>query len=61
VNLSAFQARFGVDVWMQHRQDLEPFVEDGILIYDAPILRLPRAGMLLAHEIMAVFISATVR
>ena len=61
VDLAQMQARFGVDVWQCYREGLAPFLEAGVLFYDAPILRLPRAGMLLANEIMAVFISPTVR
>jgi len=35
---------------------LQPFRDIGWLIYDEGRLRLTRAGMLLAHEIMTVFI-----
>ena len=41
--------------------ELQPFVEQGLLIYDGGALRLTRAGMLLAHEIMTVFIRSPVR
>ena len=61
LNLSTLDARFGVNVWERHRNELQPFVDEGLLIYDGAVLKLSRAGMLLAHEIMAVFISATVR
>ena len=61
VDLRQIRQRFGVDVWGEHRDALEPFVREGLLIYDGAVLRLTRAGMLLAHEIMTVFISATVR
>jgi len=40
---------------------LQPFVDERLLIYDDGTLRLTRAGMLLAHEVMAVFITSTVR
>jgi len=40
--------------WMDG--ELQPFRDLGWLIYDEGRLRLTRAGMLLAHEIMAVFI-----
>jgi oxygen-independent coproporphyrinogen-3 oxidase len=61
VDLGAIQREFGVDVWAQFRADLEPFREERLLIYDSQLLRLTRAGMLLANEIMRVFISPTVR
>ncbi len=61
LDLHAIQARYGVDVWQKHGQELQPFVDQGLLIYDGACLRLTRAGMLLAHEVMTVFISSTVR
>ncbi len=61
VNLAQISARFGVDVWVCHHPELVPFVDAGLLIYDGNSLRLTRAGMLLAHEVMTVFISPTVR
>jgi oxygen-independent coproporphyrinogen-3 oxidase len=56
VDLGAIRARYGVDVWEKHRSALEPFLESGCLSYNAPCLRLTRRGMLLAHEVMAVFV-----
>jgi len=61
IDLGAIEREFGVDVWARHHEDLEPFLEGRLLIYDFPLLRLTRAGMLLANEIMRVFISPTVR
>jgi oxygen-independent coproporphyrinogen III oxidase len=60
LDLSGIHARYGVDVWDRYGAELRPFVDAGLLIYDSR-LRLTRAGMLLAHEIMTVFISANVR
>jgi oxygen-independent coproporphyrinogen-3 oxidase len=48
--------RYGVDIWDRYGRELQPFVDQGFLFYDGGSLRLSRAGMLLAHEIMAVFI-----
>ncbi|HXH24648.1 MAG TPA: hypothetical protein VNI78_05325, partial [Vicinamibacterales bacterium] len=61
IDLVELRARYGVDVWERHRQELQPFFEAGLLIYDGGRLRLTRAGMLLAHEVMAVFITLNVR
>jgi coproporphyrinogen III oxidase-like Fe-S oxidoreductase len=61
VPLPALEERFGVDVWARHGAELAPFVNAGLLIYDDGLIRLSRAGMLLANEIMAVFISPPVR
>jgi coproporphyrinogen III oxidase-like Fe-S oxidoreductase len=41
--------------------DLQPFVDEGLLIYDDARMSLTRAGMLLAHEVMTVFINPSVR
>ena len=61
VDLDAISAEFGVDVWARYRGELEPFRDQGLLIYDSSFLRLTRPGMLLANEIMRVFISPAVR
>jgi oxygen-independent coproporphyrinogen-3 oxidase len=56
IDLPAINARYGVDVWARYGGALCSFVDHGILLYDGGSLRLTREGMLLAHEIMAVFI-----
>jgi len=56
LDLAAVSDRYGVDVWARYGGDLQPFVDQGVLFYDGRSLRLPRAGMLVAHEIMTVFI-----
>ena len=61
LDLQAVQRRYGLDFLGQFGAELQPFVDQGLLIYDHGCVRLTRAGMLLAHEIMTVFISATVR
>jgi oxygen-independent coproporphyrinogen-3 oxidase len=52
----AIARRYGVDVWQQYGRDLEPFIENGLLIRKDRSLRLTRRGMLLANEVMAVFV-----
>ena len=61
IDLAALNTRYNVDVWRQFGEELQVFVDERLLIYDGQSLRLTRAGMLLAHEIMAVFIRATIR
>jgi oxygen-independent coproporphyrinogen III oxidase len=61
IDLRAVKSRYGVDVWGRYGGELQPFVDQGLLIYDGRGLRLTREGMLLAHEVMTVFISPTVR
>jgi oxygen-independent coproporphyrinogen-3 oxidase len=50
------RARYGIDLWAEFGAELQPFRDFGWLIYDEGRLRLTRAGMLLAHDIMAVFL-----
>ena len=56
VDLEHISARYGVDVWATYGDELRPFVEAGWLIHDGVRLRLTRAGMLMANEVMAVFV-----
>jgi oxygen-independent coproporphyrinogen-3 oxidase len=60
IDVNTVKARFGVDVWDIYRRQLEQFLEAGVLIYDGRLLRLSRAGMLLANEIMARFLDSSV-
>jgi oxygen-independent coproporphyrinogen-3 oxidase len=59
LSAEAVQAHYGIDLWAEFGAELQPFRDLGWLIYDEGRLRLTRAGMLLAHEIMAVFIRPT--
>jgi oxygen-independent coproporphyrinogen-3 oxidase len=61
IDLDLVELRYGVDVWRQYGGDLRRFVEAGLLIYDGRRLKLSRAGMLLANEIMTVFLGSHVR
>jgi oxygen-independent coproporphyrinogen-3 oxidase len=56
VDLAAVQQRYGVDVWARYGDELQPFADAGLLIRDGGSLKLTRRGMLLAHEVMAVFV-----
>jgi putative oxygen-independent coproporphyrinogen III oxidase len=56
VNLNHIYQRYGTDVWARYGRDLEPFIDLGCLRRDGARLRLTRPGMLLAHEVMAVFV-----
>jgi putative oxygen-independent coproporphyrinogen III oxidase len=61
LDLAGIESRYQTDVWRMYGNELEPFVDQGLLIYDGAHLRLTRSGMLLANEVMAVFISSPVR
>ena len=56
VDLDSIEARYGVDVWGRYGDQLQPFVDAGHLVRDGARLRLTRDGMLLANEVMAVFV-----
>jgi oxygen-independent coproporphyrinogen-3 oxidase len=56
LSVDAVRARYGIDLWSEFGGELQPFRDLGWLIYDEGRLWLTRAGMLLAHEMMAVFI-----
>jgi oxygen-independent coproporphyrinogen-3 oxidase len=60
IDLHAVKIRYNADVWEIYGAELEPFREAGLLIYDGRLLRLSRAGMLLANEIMSQFLSSPV-
>jgi coproporphyrinogen III oxidase-like Fe-S oxidoreductase len=55
------QLKYDVNVWEQFGQALEPYVDAGLLIHDGGHVRLTRPGMLLANEVMTVFIGSHVR
>jgi oxygen-independent coproporphyrinogen III oxidase len=62
LDLAAIAARYGVDVWRRYGAELAPFAAAGLLVHEPDRrLALTRAGMLLANEVMAVFIGPTVR
>ena len=56
VDLQTVNARYRVDVWARYGADLSRFVVAGMLCCDGARLRLTRPGMLLAHEVMEVFV-----
>lgn len=61
IDLGLVELQYEVDVWERYGAELQPFVGAGLLIYDGRRLTLTRAGMLLANEIMTVFLGAQVR
>ena len=61
IRLGEVESRYGIDVWARYGGELQPFVDQRLLIYDDGALRLTREGMLLANEVMAVFIRPSVR
>jgi oxygen-independent coproporphyrinogen-3 oxidase len=56
VDLSILSRRYAVDIWDRFGARLMPFEEAGILVKEGNCIRLTRPGMLLANEVMAVFV-----
>lgn len=56
IDIVAVGLQYGVDVWDRYGAALAPFVSEGLLARDGARLRLSREGMLIANEIMAVFV-----
>ena len=48
--------RYGIDVWARYGDDLQPFLEARVLRREGTRLRLTREGMLVANEVMQVFV-----
>lgn len=62
LNVPAISRRHGIDIWDQYGQDLARYVAAGLLTHEpGRRLALTRNGMLLANDVMAVFIGGTVR
>ena len=56
IDVAGVERRYGLDVWSRWGAELAPFVEAGLLVHEPNRLRLTRAGMLLASEVMQVFV-----
>lgn len=62
IDLQALAARHGLDVVGRYGAELSRFVDLGVLVLDpGRRLALTREGMLVANEIMMVFIGGPVR
>jgi len=56
VRVDEMRARYGLDLWARYGDDLHPFLDADILCHDEGRLWLTRRGMLLANEVLEVFI-----
>lgn len=62
LDLAGISDRYGIDIWQRYGQDLSRYVSAGLLVHEpGRRLALTRHGMLLANEVMSVFIGGTVR
>jgi oxygen-independent coproporphyrinogen-3 oxidase len=60
IDVHTVNTRYHTDVWGIYGGSLERFRDAGLLIYDGRLLQLSRAGMLLANEVMTVFLQSPV-
>jgi len=56
IDLEDLATRYGVDVWTRYGAALDPFVAAGFVVRDDGRLRLTREGMLVANEVMQIFV-----
>ncbi|HXG54824.1 MAG TPA: radical SAM family heme chaperone HemW [Vicinamibacterales bacterium] len=56
IDLDAVSTRYATDVWARYGGALAPFVEEGLVIREGSTLRISRNGMLMANEILQVFV-----
>jgi coproporphyrinogen III oxidase-like Fe-S oxidoreductase len=62
VDLRDIRLRHGVDVWARYGPELDRFVAAGLLVHEPDRrLALTREGMLVANDVMVVFIGGPVR
>ena len=56
LDMEVVGTRYGVDVWGRYGAALKSFIDAGCLVREDSCLWLTRRGMLLANEVMAVFV-----
>ena len=56
IDLEQVGARYGKDVWQTFGGALQPALDAGLAIREGARLRLAREGMLLANEILSIFV-----
>jgi oxygen-independent coproporphyrinogen-3 oxidase len=56
IDATAISSRYGVDVFARYGPALQPFIDAAWLVREGGRLRLTREGMLMANEVMAVFV-----
>jgi oxygen-independent coproporphyrinogen-3 oxidase len=62
LDLRDIHRRYGVDVWQRYGAELARFVDAGLVVHEpGRRLGLTRTGMLLANDVMVIFIGSASR
>ncbi len=56
LDFAALSRRYGIDLWTRYETPLTPFLHAGLVVREGGNLRLSREGMIIANEIMQVFV-----
>ena len=56
LDLHSLGRKYGTDIWARYGEALQPSLAAGLAVRDGTRLRLSRNGMLLANEILSVFV-----
>jgi len=56
IDIAFLSSHYLTDIWQRFGDRLAPYLDAGLLLKEGSRLRLTRRGMLLAHEVMAVFV-----
>jgi oxygen-independent coproporphyrinogen III oxidase len=56
IDFDALSACYGIDVWARYRDPLRPHIDAGRLVWSDGWLRLTREGMLVANDVLTVFV-----
>lgn len=56
VNTKRYRDTFGIDLRETHKDDLNRFVDAGLVEFEGDIVRLTRAGALMSNEVFAAFV-----
>jgi oxygen-independent coproporphyrinogen III oxidase len=56
VDVVAYRERFGIDLLLKHKADIDRMIRAGLLRLDNGFLQLTRRGMLFSNEVFSVFV-----
>ena len=56
IDLRAFQERYGLDIEARYGHHLRPYLDAGLVLIDAGRLHLSRRGMLVANDVLLIFL-----